>query len=78
VSSPSPSPLFGIVLWTIPIHADELIDDIAAGETAPGCSLMIHEPAFPISKIDGKHQAVASMTVHAASLGDFHLSRRAS
>jgi hypothetical protein len=63
------SPLLFIILGTIPVHADELIDDITAGKTAPGCGVMIHKPASPVPEIDGKHQTFASMTVHGGASG---------
>ncbi|MCC2640058.1 MAG: hypothetical protein K0S45_471 [Nitrospira sp.] len=40
--SASLSPILFIILRAIPVHAYELIDDIAAGKTSPGSGLMIH------------------------------------
>ena len=63
-SRSSPAPFFLIILNSTPIRADELINDFAAGETAPCRGLIIHEPATPVPEINGEHHTMASMASH--------------
>jgi len=53
------------LLRPISVHANELIDDFTASETAPCCGLMAHGPATPVSKLKGEHHTVASGAAHA-------------
>jgi hypothetical protein len=53
-----------VTLCAIPIHANELIDNLTTGEATPGCGLMIHKPTIPISEFHRKHHTAASITAH--------------
>ena len=68
-----PGPVFSSIDPKIvqldPIHANHLIDNIAARKTLPGARAVGSPTTAPIPQFDRKHEIMATTTVHIPSTG---------